>query len=369
MGNTDSVPGISQLKSFCQVLGGDVEGAKRTQENFSRQCPVVSQCRSTVEATYDPDAARITQEEFLNKTVLPTVEATPLVGHITGGIYYALGENEKADACMKAASRTAVVGVAGMVAGPAGAVAAGAGMDVTITAVDSAVHNEERLYGSCASINDVVTGKDVIGGAFDVGIGIATDALAGQKAQKTGKNMKKTTHKAFNKVKTAARKKKMQTLVKKTITKKNAKKLAKQVSKPVKAKYKKELKKMAREELQKLISIESEQRKRFLKMLEEEISEISANDTEFATMFEARKDEFLNKVAQHMKLIDCEDPSAGHETNKLETTLKMLKKTKKEIMPLVDQIKDHGWKEGTEFYIQEKIEQAFDRAMVKWNPF
>ena len=34
MGNIDSVPILSQYKSLVQVISGDAEGAKRTQENF-----------------------------------------------------------------------------------------------------------------------------------------------------------------------------------------------------------------------------------------------------------------------------------------------------------------------------------------------
>lgn len=39
MGNVDSVPLVSQLKSLVQVIGGDADGAKKTQENFSQGCP------------------------------------------------------------------------------------------------------------------------------------------------------------------------------------------------------------------------------------------------------------------------------------------------------------------------------------------
>ena len=31
MGNTNSIPVISQVKSLVQVIGGDAEGAKKTQ--------------------------------------------------------------------------------------------------------------------------------------------------------------------------------------------------------------------------------------------------------------------------------------------------------------------------------------------------
>jgi len=48
MGNTDSIPVVSQLKSLVQVIGGDSAGALKTQENFAynNTFPVVSQIAS-----------------------------------------------------------------------------------------------------------------------------------------------------------------------------------------------------------------------------------------------------------------------------------------------------------------------------------
>ena len=48
MGNTDSIPVISQVKSLVQVISGDEEGAKKTQENFAKTTPIVSQTYSAV---------------------------------------------------------------------------------------------------------------------------------------------------------------------------------------------------------------------------------------------------------------------------------------------------------------------------------
>ena len=47
MGNTDSIPVASQVKSLCQSIAGDNEGALETQVNFSKGWPVVSQVVST----------------------------------------------------------------------------------------------------------------------------------------------------------------------------------------------------------------------------------------------------------------------------------------------------------------------------------
>lgn len=147
MGNVNAIPVISQAKSLVQVIGGDAKGAKETQT------------RSAVEATYDTDASRRTQKEFL-KNMENVVDGTPLVGHIKGGVHYALNDNEKGDACMKSASRTTAAIAAGVATGGAGAVAAGvaaatAGVvtDAVTTGVDSAVHNEYRPNGFIQAVS------------------------------------------------------------------------------------------------------------------------------------------------------------------------------------------------------------------------
>ena len=43
MGSINSVPVVSQIKSLVQVISGDAEGAKKTQEEFARKGIVVSQ--------------------------------------------------------------------------------------------------------------------------------------------------------------------------------------------------------------------------------------------------------------------------------------------------------------------------------------
>ena len=65
----DWVPLVSQMKSLGQAMLGDADGARLTQERFSRQCPVVSQCRSFAEWSLlgDSVAARRTQLEQLHR--------------------------------------------------------------------------------------------------------------------------------------------------------------------------------------------------------------------------------------------------------------------------------------------------------------
>lgn len=64
----DGIPIISQIKSLVQAIGGDMVGARRTQENFLKQMPVVSQVTSAVQAaTGDLKGAEDTQKQFLSR--------------------------------------------------------------------------------------------------------------------------------------------------------------------------------------------------------------------------------------------------------------------------------------------------------------
>lgn len=49
-GGVNSIPVISQAKSFVEFCAGDEEAARRTQVEFSRVCPGASQVTSLVYA-------------------------------------------------------------------------------------------------------------------------------------------------------------------------------------------------------------------------------------------------------------------------------------------------------------------------------
>ncbi|XP_033107187.1 uncharacterized protein LOC117109062 [Anneissia japonica] len=187
MGSTDSIPIVSQVKSLVQVISGDAEGAKRTQENFLHTAPVLSQITSVIQAIEgDTDGAKKTQQEFV-ESLGHFADGIPVVGHIKGVIEYATGHKAAGDASMKAASRTIGVlagGAAGFfVGGPAGAflggVAAGAAMDGIITGVDSAVHHQYSPYGEVSIVTNMVNGHYDPGEEFDFAAGIGFDGLAG----------------------------------------------------------------------------------------------------------------------------------------------------------------------------------------------
>lgn len=173
----------------------------RTQENFSRQCPIVSQARSLVEVSMgDAEAARRTQIEQ-GKMLNGLVDSVPVVGHIKGGVHYACGDRNGGDAAMKASSRTTGVlggGAVGFIAGgPVGAVAggiAGGGiLDGATTAVDSGIHGEFRPSGYVAAVNECVNegGCKKAGAIFDAALMPVGDGLAGYAAGQAVKGMTK----------------------------------------------------------------------------------------------------------------------------------------------------------------------------------
>ncbi|ETO35039.1 hypothetical protein RFI_02035 [Reticulomyxa filosa] len=206
MGNTDSIPVISQAKSLVQVISSDEEGARKTQENFLRQCPVVSQVTSAVQAIGgDEKGALQTQLQFVDG-VNNFVDGIPVVGHIKGGIHYACGDNKGGDAAMKSASKTtgAVIGgVIGAVSGgPGGAVIGAISgsniMDGIITGCDSAISGSYRPYGNISIITNLVNGesKSISGDIFDLVAGTVLEGCMGYGIYKSIKAVKvnKTTN-------------------------------------------------------------------------------------------------------------------------------------------------------------------------------
>ena len=101
----------------------------------------------------------------------------PVIGHIKGGIHYAIGDRKSGNEAMKKASRsTGVVvgGVLGVSGGPvgmvAGGIAGGAVMDGITTGVESAVEGKYTPAGQIKAWTNVATGKDpqtIIGGVVE----------------------------------------------------------------------------------------------------------------------------------------------------------------------------------------------------------
>ena len=188
----DAIPLLSQTKSLFQAVCFDFEGARRTQENFSRQCPVVSQIRSACEwAQGDSNAARDTQKQCLG-FLSDVVDGIPAVGHVKGGVHYAFGDKDGGDKAMKSASRTTGVmggGVVGFFAGgpigaAAGGVAGGLAMDGITTGIDSAVHKEYRPSGMVAQVTEIAKDPKDPGVWFDTMAIPVFDAMTGVSAGK-----------------------------------------------------------------------------------------------------------------------------------------------------------------------------------------
>ncbi|OQV23298.1 putative Chitinase A1 [Hypsibius exemplaris] len=181
----DSIPGVSQIKSLVQVVSGDSEGAKKTQENFLNTAPVVSQVKSAVQAaTGDTEGAAETQKKFAGN-LEEAVQGVPVLGHIDGAIHYAVGDKAGGEAAMKSASRSVAVIGGAIVGGPGGAVAAGVAYDGLVTGIDSAIHGEYRPYG----VVDYVTriGSADAGEHFDNVLGLVLDGVGGKAANKAQK--------------------------------------------------------------------------------------------------------------------------------------------------------------------------------------
>ena len=167
------------------------EGARKTQMNFVRQCPVISQSYALgVYLAGDEKEAQRSQTEFLS-TMSGVVDSLPVVGHAKGVVHYAVGDKEGGDRSMKAASRTTVqigAGVGGfMVGGPVGAagaaISAGYAMDGITTGIDSAVHHEYRPSGILSAVDQVVRDPKDPGKWFDVVAPVAIEAAFAVKTE------------------------------------------------------------------------------------------------------------------------------------------------------------------------------------------
>ncbi|GMT11644.1 hypothetical protein PFISCL1PPCAC_2941, partial [Pristionchus fissidentatus] len=165
MGNTNTVPVISQTKSLVQFITGDKNGARDTQEKFLHECPLVAQATSIVELVADKNREKFKDTNLRTIRVLSNVaDGIPIVGHVKGAIHAVAGDFPGARNAIKSANRSVGVvsgGVVGFLTlGPIGAVAGGiaggAAIDGIQTGVESAVYREFRPNGSIAAVRRVI---------------------------------------------------------------------------------------------------------------------------------------------------------------------------------------------------------------------
>mmetsp|Transcript_154943 Transcript_154943/g.281776 ORF Transcript_154943/g.281776 Transcript_154943/m.281776 type:complete len:447 (+) Transcript_154943:93-1433(+) len=165
MGNPQSIPVVSQSISLGQVIAGDAEGARRTQEQFSRECAVVSQIRSAVEASMGNNEAALHTQLTFAAAANDTVDSIPGVGHLKGAIHKACGDEAGAQKSFHLAGPATAGAVAGAVlgceaGGIAGAVALGSAGTVAGVLAVSAMPERLRDGWQCLDQMDADIGQN-----------------------------------------------------------------------------------------------------------------------------------------------------------------------------------------------------------------
>lgn len=113
MGNTNSIPIISQVKSLVQVIRGDAAAAKRTQEEFARKGLLVSQLHSLGHSIAGNNhEARKIQEEF-GKSTKALLDDIPVVGHTISAVHAIAGDTEGAKRIALGATKSTIDVAAG----------------------------------------------------------------------------------------------------------------------------------------------------------------------------------------------------------------------------------------------------------------
>lgn len=193
MGNTNTIPVVSQIKSTVQLITGDVHGAAETQEKFFHEGIGVSQLTAGVYLlTGDDKKAGETFDRGIN-TLSSTADGIPVVGHFKGVIHYAMGDDEKGDRSMVSATRTTSVMAGGaggfLLGGPVGAIAGGVASgnayDITHTVVT------DKPQGYIAGVANFVENPSA-GTLFDAAAVPVGDAFAGYQAGNIVKSIQNT---------------------------------------------------------------------------------------------------------------------------------------------------------------------------------
>jgi hypothetical protein len=124
--------------------------------------------------------------EGIEETVADICKETPVVGHVIAGVQYACGDADGAKETALKATRSTVCAVGGVLGGPAGAMAAGAGWDTARYIIDP---NSDE--GNVKAFAKVFKGEgdwtDVVSG----GVGIVSDCLGGKGCRRSIADMKK----------------------------------------------------------------------------------------------------------------------------------------------------------------------------------
>ena len=211
MGAGKSIPVVSEVLTIGESAGkligaagcaiaGELDSAKKLVDgagdawvDYAERQPLAAGINIAVRAIADDDDGVKRVAKKLGHSCEDLVDACPVVGHIKGGVHYALGDIEHGDKCMKDASKDAAIVAAtavamgtGGAAAPlvAGAASLGSGLaaDTVITGCDSLAHGEYRPYGEIAAVTQAVKTGDpndiadaVLAPIADFGLAAATE--------------------------------------------------------------------------------------------------------------------------------------------------------------------------------------------------
>lgn len=149
----DNYPVASQFKSLVQVSVGDKKGARRTQENFLNETPIVGDGTYLIKlARGDQRGAQNTRRR-VDRAWENTLNAVPLVGHAKGALHYSVNEKEEAREAFESANRATMIWTSGLFAGPA-APAAMVASALGYDALDSLVRGKRR--GLIATVKNAI---------------------------------------------------------------------------------------------------------------------------------------------------------------------------------------------------------------------
>lgn len=177
----DMIPVIAQGKSLVQIIFGDKDGARKTQEHFLNEGLGTSQLRSAYFlVTGDAKKALDIQGKFFSNLEV-VVDSCPLVGHLKGGVHLIAGDTDHGWQALKSATSSTGVLVGGVFGGPAGAVGGHILTDALISGVDRIVNgNQSQPHGIVRyglNIGNLKPGEH-----FDELAGLVLDARVGSKS-------------------------------------------------------------------------------------------------------------------------------------------------------------------------------------------
>lgn len=145
--------GYSQLTSAVQAIAGDLDEAKRTQEQF------LSKKFTYIQKSIDDNTVnKIIWNFSTGETIDSPIDSLPIIGHIKGAFHSAVGDEKRGMEIIKGATSNTIVTVGGLLGGPAGAVASKIVSDGILTAIDSAKSGKFTPHG-VMNINATVVDK------------------------------------------------------------------------------------------------------------------------------------------------------------------------------------------------------------------